>query len=321
MFDAILEGLRREEGILALVFVAALLGSLGAMEIFTVRKRNGELEKALKPIYLGDGAGRNGLAKRASDRLSRTDYGHEIQAQLHAANLGLTPLQWLVIRAGALVILSLLLSKLLSMSFPYNVLIAYPVLSYGAKSWLAARRAKLAQQINRQLPEICRMLASCVRAGMSIQQGMEMVSKELKPPSGPLFKRIAGELKLGTSMDTVLEWLGERSSSQELKLMTRTLAIQRRAGGNVSQALDHLAKTLEDRERVNQELHNKTAESRFIAITLTLMPVFIIMVFNMMFKGFIMPIFTLPGLVLLLLVGVLIGTGLLLIRKVSRVRV
>jgi len=128
-------------------------------------------------------------------------------------------------------------------------------------------------------------------------------------------------LKLGMAMEVVLERLNQRVHSKDLKLMSNTIIIQRRAGGNLSEALEQMAKTLEDREKVNQELKNTTAESRFVAIILAGMPFIFILMFNMVFKGFLMPIFTLPGLILMIVVFMIIGFGILLIRMVSNVKV
>ena len=125
---------------------------------------------------------------------------------------------------------------------------------------------------------------------------------------------------MGTTLHLVLERVHERFTSKDIRLLTQTIIVQRQAGGNLGQALDHLAKTLEERERMNKEISNQTAESRYIALTLALMPVFLIVVFNMVFKGFIMPIFTVPGMVLVAVVLLLMTVGFLMIRKVSNIK-
>lgn len=303
-----------------IVFFAVGLGTAGVMEMVSVRGKMNALNKQLRRMYTEEALQARSPYRRLAARLNKSEYGKEWDEKLKAANVKIAPFEWTLIRAAVFVVISLLLYKFISLKFPYNVTAAYFLTNLGMKQWLRAKSNKYAQLINRQLPEVCRMMASCIRAGLSVQQAIGMVAQEIKPPAGPLFRSMGSELKMGTTLDAVLERLHERFTSKDIRLMTQTILVQRQAGGNLSQALDHLAKTLEDRERMNQELSNQTAESRYIALTLALMPIFLIMAFNMVFKGFIMPIFTVPGVVLLGIVLSLLIAGFVLIRKVSNIK-
>jgi tight adherence protein B len=292
----------------------------GICEAFAVRRNLTALNKQLKQLHTAEAKKRKSAYHLLASRLNHSEYGKHLDNKLKAADLKFGPFEWTLIRIGATLIIAFLLNRLIALGFPYNLTAAYLLVNWGGKQFLKTRTNKYALLINRQLPEVCRMMASCIRAGLSVQQAIEMVAKELKPPAGPLFQAMASEMRVGTSLDDVLERLHERFTSKEIRLMTQTILVQRQAGGNLSQALDHLAKTLEERERMNQELSNQTAESRYIAFTLALMPFFLIIAFNMVFKGFIMPIFTLPGLILLAVVMALMAVGFLLIRKVSNLK-
>jgi tight adherence protein B len=292
----------------------------GFCEALAVRKNVNALNKQLKRLHTEEAKRKKSAYQRLANRLNRSEYGKMLENKLKAANMKIGPFEWTLIRAGAVIIVTVLLYRLIALGFPYNVTAAYFLVNWGGKQFLKTRANKYAKLINHQLPEVCRMMASCIRAGLSIQQSIEMVAKELKPPAGPLFQAMRSEIKVGTTLDAVLERLIERFSGKEIRLMTQTILVQRQAGGNLSQALDHLARTLEERERMNQELSNQTAESRYIAFTLALMPIFLIIAFNMVFKGFITPVFTLPGLILLAVVLALMAVGFILIRKVSNIK-
>lgn len=306
--------------IAALLFAAVGLGTLGFLEALTYRrKRNAQLRK-LKPLYRKDAAEEKGILNRYARRVNRSEYGRELQEKLAASNLKIQPFYWLALQIGLWLGLTLLSSVLLGLGIIYNSLAAYLMMSLGLRQWLKSRRIKLNAQVNEQLPEVCRLMASCLRAGLSVPQSIEMVAKEMGAPTGPLFRTMTGELDMGTTLETVMERLNERVTSRDLNLITQTILIQRRVGGNLSEALDHLARTLEERERVNMEIRNQTAESRFIAVTLTAMPVVILVMFNLVFKGFIRPLFSLPGMILAGVIVGLFAVGLLLIRKVTNVR-
>jgi tight adherence protein B len=301
-------------------FLAVGFGMIGMIEAVSVRKKINTLSNRLRQLHTEEARRTKSPYQRLAARLNKSEYGKELDDKLKSANLKIAPFEWMLIRAAALLVITILLYKLIGLKFPFNVTAGYFVMNFGGKQWLKTRSSKYAQLINRQLPEVCRMMASCIRAGLSVQQAIEMVAKELKPPAGPLFQSMSSELKMGTTLDAVLERLHERFTSKDIRLMAQTILVQRQAGGNLSQALDHLAKTLEDRERMNQELSNQTAESRYIALTLAMMPFFLIIAFNMVFKGFITPVFTLPGMILLVIVLALMITGFLLIRKVSNIK-
>ncbi|QJC50774.1 hypothetical protein HGI30_03800 [Paenibacillus albicereus] len=302
------------------VFAAAALGLYGMIELVQARRGMNALSRKLTPLHTEEARASRSAVRRLSLRLDASDYGRGWADRLQAAHIKLSPLQWLSLLTAAWLVISYLIASLLSLGFPYNLLIAYLAVNLGSKQLVKSRRQKFGEQINRQLPEICRMLSSCVRAGMSIQQGIDMVAREIKPPAGFLFQTMSRELQMGTGVGDVLERVHERFTSKDIRLMTQTILVQRQAGGNLGAALDHLARTLEERERVNREISNQTAESRYIAVTLALMPVFLVFVFNMVFKGFITPIFTLPGLILLAAVVVLMAIGFVLIQKVSRIK-
>lgn len=302
------------------LFLTVALGTLGFYELGSVRKRMNGLKRKLDELHTEEAKASRGMYHRLTLRFKQTDYGRSLEDRLTASNVMRSPLDWVLILFVLWAVLSILVERMMGLGVPYNLLAAYFVTNWGSKQWLKSRSSKFSQLINRQLPEVCRMMSSCIRAGMSVQQGIDIVAKELKPPAGLLFQTMSRELKMGTTLHLVLERVHERFTSKDIRLLTQTIIVQRQAGGNLGQALDHLAKTLEERERMNKEISNQTAESRYIALTLALMPVFLIVVFNMVFKGFIMPIFTVPGMVLVAVVLLLMTVGFLMIRKVSNIK-
>lgn len=307
--------------VLIFIFISAVCLTLAIVEVFHARSKLRKLQDRVKPMYKEKSGSSDSYINRLKRRVNRSDYGKEIDISLKGADLKLTSFDWLVIQIGSFAVSALLLRMLASLVFPFDLLVAWLLVSFGSKRFLQSRQNKLSQQLNKQLPELCRMLSSCIRAGLSLQQGFEMVAKELRAPAGPIFRGMSSEVKMGTSMETVLEKLGERVKSKDIAIFVQTVIVQRKAGGNISQAMDHLAKTLDDRARINGEIRTQTAETKFVAVALLLMPIFLVLMFNTMFDGFIMPIFTIPGLILLLVVVVLMAAGFYLISKVTNVKV
>ncbi|MEW4371510.1 type II secretion system F family protein [Paenibacillus kandeliae] len=309
-----------ETWFLILLFLTVVVITFAVLEISAVRRKSKLLNKRLAELHTEEVKSRKNIYLRWAGRFNRSDYGKDWEQKLTGADLSITGFNYVLIQCVLLFVITYLLNVLLGMRFPMDMIVAYFVVTIGSSQWLKSRRRKFAAQIDRQLPEVCRMLGSSIRAGMSIQQAIGMVAEELKAPAGPLFQNMARELKLGNTMDTVLSDMTDKFSSRDIRLLTQTITIQRQAGGNLAKAMDQLAKTLEERERMNKELSNQTAESRYIALTLALMPVFLVVAFNIVFKGFITPLFTIPGLILLVVVVILMLIGFMAIRKVTNIK-
>nr|WP_280518658.1 type II secretion system F family protein [Lederbergia wuyishanensis] len=164
-------------------------------------------------------------------------------------------------------------------------------------------------------------MSNTMKAGLTIPQGIEMVGEELKAPIGPEFKGMVQQLRLGTSFEDVMNQLRERFASKELNIFVSTVIIQHRVGGNLAEVLSIMADTLEERARVNKEVDTVTAEARFIALILPIMPLMMALMMNLFIEGFLNPLFTKWGLVLL---TIFIGMQLLaflVIRKITTIRV
>lgn len=240
--------------IIGMVFASAFFGALCLLEAFAVRKDITLLNKEIKPLYREDAYKEKGPVQRLAAWVDRSEYGEELEKELKGANLKITPFQWISIYVGSLIMISYIINVVLSVDAPYNFLIGYLVVKVIAKQWFKSRRSKLVQKVNEQLPEVCRLMASCVRAGLSLQQAIDIAAKQMKPPVGELYGTMARELKLGMAMEVVLERLNQRVNSKDLKLMNNTMIIQRRAGGNLSEALEQVSMETVSMEQVLTEM-------------------------------------------------------------------
>lgn len=58
------------------------------------------------------------------------------------------------------------------------------------------------------------MLGNAARSGLTINQGIDMVAREVPVPAGTEFKRINNEIKLGVSVETALKSI-QKETNQE----------------------------------------------------------------------------------------------------------
>ena len=95
-----------------------------------------------------------------------------------------------------------------------------------------------------------------------------MVAQNTKAPNGPEFQRFNQQLKLGDSLESVMNGFRQRVPSKDVAIFVSTILIQQRVGGNLSAVLSNMSETLEERNRIHKEISTVTAESRSIAYIL-----------------------------------------------------
>jgi tight adherence protein B len=138
--------------------------------------------------------------------------------------------------------------------------------------YVSNRQRNRAKQFERQLPETLTLLASSLRAGFSLMQGLETVAQEIGPPMRRELQRVFTEVRLGRSVEDALGDAADRLGSRDLAWSVMAIKIQREVGGNLATLLDTIADTMQKRERIRREIQVLTAEGRATAVILSLMP-------------------------------------------------
>ena len=124
-----------------------------------------------------------------------------------------------------------------------------------------------------QLVDILVLMTGAVRAGYSLPQAIEVVSKEMKPPGSEEFRRVRHEIGLGLSLSQALNNLVARMENDDLYLVVTAININSQVGGNIVTMLDAVTNTIRERIRLFSEVRVLTAQQRFGSYILTFMPV------------------------------------------------
>lgn len=146
-----------------------------------------------------------------------------------------------------------------------------------------------------QLPDMLALLAGTLKAGYSITQGFEAVSKEVDEPMGKELRRVVTEHRLGRTLEDALDSTAGRMGSDDFAWTVMAIKIQREVGGNLAELLMTVADTMTQRERLRRDVNSLTAEGRVSAFILGLLPPALGVVMYMMNRDYIMELFT-PGL-------------------------
>lgn len=306
------------EAFLAMLTVLVLI--IGLYFFLGYRKEKREWRKNVQQFYR-DGERRKSMLIVIGAKYDETESAKGLEKKLVDASIGFTPSEFI----GALIVsymgLVIFLQTFFNLNMLLSLVIALLMIEGGRRVLFIIRKNKKKQLLVEQLPEICRVLANATRAGMTLNQGIQLVSHEIAEPAKMEFKRLAHELSLGIDFNAGIRSMEKRVDDKEFQLFTATMLIQKKAGGNLYAVLDEMSKTLEERKLLKQEIKTMTAEQRYISYIVPVIPIFLVLMMNNIIDGFLEPLFT--GLGLILLAFFLTGTILtfVIVRKITNIRV
>ena len=165
-------------------------------------------------------------------------------------------------------------------------------------------------------------MASALRAGMTLQQAMEEVSKTALAPLGQEFGLTIRQMRLGTGIDEALEQLSLRVGSLDLKLVTTAIHTARTLGANMAEIFDTLAHTIRDRFHLEGKVRTLTAQGKLQGYVMGAMPALVWIGFD-----WVRPDLTRPmlqhwfGALVVLVVIVMELVGFYFIRRISTIHV
>ena len=139
------------------------------------------------------------------------------------------------------------------------------------KIYISRRQAAFLNQLGDTLV----MVSNALRAGFSFMQAMELISKEMQPPIGVEFQKVINEMNLGATLETAMENMGRRMQSSDFDLVVTAVLIQRQVGGNLSQVLDSISNTINERIRMRNEISSLTAQGKLSGLIVGVIPIFI----------------------------------------------
>lgn len=176
----------------------------------------------------------------------------------------------------------LVVTYIITLNLTYAPLagVAVPILSI---LWLNSRIKKRRQAFTEQLGDCLTTVANALRAGYSFQQAMDVVAREMEPPISSEFEHVATDVAMGVTLENALEQMNNRVGSSDFDLVVTAVLIQREIGGNLAQILDTISYTINERIRMKREINALTAQGRFSALVLLVLP-FVVAAFCWIFN-------------------------------------
>lgn len=178
------------------------------------------------------------------------------------------------------------------------------------------------KRIDDQLVDALVLMANSLKSGLSFQQALEMVVREMRPPISDEFGRIVKEIQLGRLTDDALIQFMENVPLEDVRLAVDAMLTLRETGGNLSDTFQVIARTIGERKKVEGRIAAMTAQGMTQGTVMCLMPIAMMLLFSFLDPNYMRLFFTTPvGLIMLVLVLALDLVGLWMMRKLVRVDV
>ncbi len=138
--------------------------------------------------------------------------------------------------------------------------------------YVRRRRTKRLRQLERQLPEVCDMLARALRSGHAFSMAIDMVAQEFAEPMSGEFRITFDEINYGVSVSEALVNLATRVPIRDLRYFVIAVLIQRDTGGNLAELLDGITTLMRERFKLFDKVRVLSAEGKLSAWVLGLLP-------------------------------------------------
>jgi tight adherence protein B len=310
-------------GIAVAMAIALLLVGVGR-----VLEPSGSLEQRIEDWVRGEGWDDGDLVKeeaesfmgRMEESVSRRDFAASIKEDLARADITLTVSEYLMIRVGLVVLLSVL-----GFLIQRNLLVALILGVVGLflpTIYVRSRQSRRLKRFDSQLPDVLDHLQGSLRAGYGLLQAVEWVSRQLPNPAGAEFDRVIREVQLGRGLMDALDSMVRRIPSDDLALIVTAIKIQYEVGGSLAEILEVVTHTIRERVRIMREINVLTAQQRYSGWVLMIMPIALAIFLIIINPEYEMRLFE-PGPTLCIPIGaaVLMISGYFIMRRITDIEV
>jgi tight adherence protein B len=133
-----------------------------------------------------------------------------------------------------------------------------------------------------------------VKAGLPLNDCLRIIAAEAAEPVRTEFKHIVESQALGVTIADACARLPERVPVPEASFFAIVIAIQQKAGGNLSEALGNLSRVLRERKKMFGKIKAMSMEAKASAWIIGALPVIVMSLVYMSSPKYIMLLFTDP---------------------------
>jgi tight adherence protein B len=188
--------------------------------------------------------------------------------------------------------------------------------------YVLRRRNRRLGRFEQYLPEALDLMVAAIRAGHTFGSAMGMVARECPDPVRREFRQCFDEQNFGLDLRTTLSNLAARVPSHDVKIIVTAVLIQKDSGGNLTEILDKVAHLIRERFRLQRQIRVHTAQGRLTGWILSILPVALAAALYLINPENMSILWQRPiGFKLMYAALAMVVTGILIIRKIIRIRV
>jgi tight adherence protein B len=260
------------------------------------------------------------IVQTVDKAVARRGFAASIATDLSRADLKFTVGEFILLTFASCLLVSLLVFLItgsVAMA-PLGLVAGYFV----PRVIVKVRKGRRLHAFNDQLGDTITLMANALRAGYSLLQAMEAVSRELPPPVSTEFARVVKEVGLGLSHEEAMKHLQHRIQSDDLDLMITAINVQHEVGGNLSEILDTIGHTIRERVRIQGEIRVLTAQGMMSGYVISFLPIGLMLVLFLINRQYIGSMFKEPcGWAMLAFMAVTMTAGFFSIQKIVHIDV
>ncbi len=184
-----------------------------------------------------------------------------------------------------------------------------------------ARRKRSDQLVNQLSPALEQMIGH-LAIGSNVIAALSEVSENCADPLGGLLREVLAQVRLGDSLDEVLQTISDRENDRHLGVVASAIGLHSRHGGSLVEILGTVAETIEEEDRLRRDIASLTADGRISAQVLLAMPIIMFVVISLLSPGYTSPLFNSSLGRMLSMSGIVLGTvGWMWLRSLSTPKV
>jgi len=165
--------------------------------------------------------------------------------------------------------------------------------AFGVPRWLLSYLKKRREiKFLEALPDAVDIIVRGVKAGLPLLDCIKMITVEAPEPLKTEFRLILETQAIGLPLGEACGKLYERTPLPEANFFGIVVAIQQKAGGNLSEALGNLSKVLRDRKRMRAKIQAMSQEAKASAAIIGALPVAVMILVYLTSPQYITLLFT-----------------------------
>lgn len=214
-----------------------------------------------------------------------------------------------------------------ALDFPiWKAVLVAAVAAFGASLlpplWFKRKVSSRVELFNSQIMELTNGLAAGMRAGQAFPAALESVSRRIPWPMNEELRTVLREYRLGLDLPESLARMQARLPSEDLALLVGAVKLTTQSGGSLAEVMEKMTELIRARNDFQERLKNLTAQGKFEAIAMSVMPIVVFFILFFENRPLVMPLVTTEtGWTAIAAVCVLITCGYLCIRRIVTIEV